>query len=155
MRRYEFKVVPAPRRGEKAKGVKTTEERFALAMANLMNKLGAEGWDYVRSDTLRVEEKSGWARRATIVENTVLVFRREIDEEPTYAAPYGGYAEPVVSAPVLKSESAADRVQREAREQFTDLPLTADRAEPRFAARREPLVETGAPRLGPARGEQA
>ena len=52
MPRYEFKVVPAPRRGEKARGLKTTEERFAQALTTLMNSLGREGWDYVRADTL-------------------------------------------------------------------------------------------------------
>ena len=31
MQRFEFKVIPAPKRGEKARGVKTTEDRFALA----------------------------------------------------------------------------------------------------------------------------
>ena len=45
MQRFEYKVVPAPRRGEKARGVKTSEERFALALSTLMNTLGREGWD--------------------------------------------------------------------------------------------------------------
>ncbi len=36
MPRYEFKVIPAHRRGEKSRGVKTTEDRFALALTNLM-----------------------------------------------------------------------------------------------------------------------
>ena len=43
MQRFEYKVVPAPRRGEKARGVKTSEDRFALALATLMNALGREG----------------------------------------------------------------------------------------------------------------
>ena len=32
MPRYEFKVIPAPRKGEKSRGVKTVEDRFALAL---------------------------------------------------------------------------------------------------------------------------
>ncbi len=36
---YEYKVVPAPTRGLKAKGVKTAEDRFANALQAAMNKL--------------------------------------------------------------------------------------------------------------------
>ena len=77
MQRFEFKVIPAPKRGEKARGVKTTEDRFALALTNLMNELGGEGWDYVRADTLPCEERTGFTGIKTTVQN-VLVFRREL-----------------------------------------------------------------------------
>ncbi|MCF3581107.1 DUF4177 domain-containing protein [Planktothrix agardhii 1811] len=77
MQRFEFKVIPAPKRGEKARGVKTTEDRFALALTNLMNELGAEGWDYVRADALPCEERSGFTSTKTTFQN-VLVFRRAI-----------------------------------------------------------------------------
>jgi hypothetical protein len=88
--RYEFKVVPAPRRGEKARGAKTTEDRFALAMTTLMNRLGQEGWDYVRADTLPVDERSGLTGVKTSFQN-MLVFRRTLVEaEP---------AQPVQFAP--------------------------------------------------------
>ena len=59
MQRYEYKVIPAPTRGEKARGVKATPDRFALALTNLMNDLGADGWSYVRADALPCEERSG------------------------------------------------------------------------------------------------
>ncbi|MBN8631748.1 MAG: DUF4177 domain-containing protein [Rhodobacterales bacterium] len=77
MQRFEFKVIPAPRRGEKARGVKTTEDRFALALTTLMNQLGAEGWDYVRADALPCEERAGLTGTKTTFQN-VLVFRRVI-----------------------------------------------------------------------------
>lgn len=72
---YEFKVIPAPRRGEKARGIKTTEERFALALTTVMNELGREGWDYVRADTLPVDERAGFTGTKTSFQN-MLVFRR-------------------------------------------------------------------------------
>lgn len=78
MQRFEFKVIPAPKRGEKARGVKTTEDRFALALTNLMNELGADGWDYVRADSLPCEERSGFTSTKTTFQN-VLVFRRVIE----------------------------------------------------------------------------
>ncbi len=77
MQRFEFKVIPAPKRGEKARGVKTTEDRFALALTNLMNELGAEGWDYVRADSLPCEERVGFTGTKTTFQN-LLVFRRAI-----------------------------------------------------------------------------
>ena len=80
MTRFEYKVVPAPRRGEKARGVKTTEERFALALTGLMNRLGAEGWDYVRADALPCEERVGLTGSKTSFQN-MLVFRRNLDAD--------------------------------------------------------------------------
>lgn len=78
--RYEFKVIPAPRRGEKARGVKTTEERFALALTGLMNEMGREGWDYVRADTLPVDERAGFTGTKTSFQN-MLVFRRILEAD--------------------------------------------------------------------------
>lgn len=105
MQRFEFKVIPAPKRGEKARGVKTTEDRFALALTNLMNQLGAEGWDYVRADALPCDERVGLTGTKTTFQN-VLVFRRVIEsakpegqttrlllQEPALASPRLGPAE--------------------------------------------------------------
>lgn len=77
MPNYEYKVVPAPKTGLKAKGLKTTDARFANALMVKMNDLGAEGWEYQRTDTLPCEERSGLRGRSTTFLN-MLVFRREI-----------------------------------------------------------------------------
>lgn len=82
MQRFEYKVIPAPKRGEKSRGVKTTEDRFALALTNLMNELGADGWDYVRADSLPCEERAGFTSTKTTFQN-VLVFRRVIGTSAT------------------------------------------------------------------------
>jgi hypothetical protein len=86
MQRFEFKVIPAPKRGEKARGVKTTEDRFALALTSLMNQMGAEGWDYVRADALPCEERVGLTGTKTTFQN-MLVFRRVIAASPVAAGP--------------------------------------------------------------------
>lgn len=86
MPRFEYKVIPAPKRGEKARGVKTTEERFAYALTSLMNELGAEGWDYVRADALPCEERVGFTGTKTTFQN-VLVFRRVLGAADTDARP--------------------------------------------------------------------
>ncbi len=80
MQRFEYKVIPAPKRGEKARGVKTTEDRFAFALTNLMNQLGAEGWDYIRADSLPCDERVGFTGTKTTFQN-VLVFRRSLTQE--------------------------------------------------------------------------
>lgn len=88
MPRYEYKVIPAPRRGEKARGVKTTEDRFALALTAVMNGLGAEGWEYLRADSLPVDERAGLTGTKTTFQN-MLVFRRELADAaaPASVAP--------------------------------------------------------------------
>ncbi len=102
MQRFEFKVIPAPKRGEKARGVKTTEDRFALALTGLMNELGAEGWDYVRADALPCEERVGFTSTKTTYVN-VLVFRRLVveDSEPVPAARLNRREEPEAAPPRL------------------------------------------------------
>jgi hypothetical protein len=85
---FEYKVVPAPRRGEKTRTAKTTEDRFAYAVQSLMNGLAEEGWEYVRADTLPCDERSGLTGTKTSFQN-LLVFRRALadaDEVPAFIA---------------------------------------------------------------------
>ena len=72
---YEYKIVPAPRKGEKAKGVKTPEARFAHAVETAINALASEGWEYLRADFLPCDERSGLTGSTTQWRN-LLVFRR-------------------------------------------------------------------------------
>ena len=85
MDRFEYKVIAAPRKGEKARGVKTTADRFALALTGLMNEQGRDGWEYVRADTLPCEERVGLTGKASSFQH-VLVFRRRIAEAATLPA---------------------------------------------------------------------
>ena len=85
MQRYEYKVIPAPRRGEKSRGVKTIEDRFALTLTVVMNDLGRDGWDYVRADTLPVDERAGFTGGTKTSFQNVLVFRRLIEAEAVAA----------------------------------------------------------------------
>lgn len=86
MIKYEYRVLPAPRRGQKAKGVKTGEARFAHALELLMNEMGAKGWEYQRTDTLPVDERQGLTGRATVFQN-MLVFRRIVEAEAAEPVP--------------------------------------------------------------------
>ncbi|MBU2963000.1 DUF4177 domain-containing protein [Citreicella sp. C3M06] len=75
MTSYEYKVVPAPQKGEKARGVKSAEGRFAHAIERAMNDMAAQGWEYLRAETLPSEERSGLTSTANVWRN-LLVFRR-------------------------------------------------------------------------------
>jgi hypothetical protein len=84
MQKFEYKVMPAPKRGEKTRGVKSTEDRFAFALTQLMNTLGAEGWEYLRADTLPCDERAGLTGTRTTYQN-MLVFRRTLGATDTVA----------------------------------------------------------------------
>lgn len=77
MQTHEYKVVPAPGRGEKGRGLKTPADRFANALGLLMNELARDGWEYLRADTLPSEERTGFTKRTTVY-HSVLVFRRPL-----------------------------------------------------------------------------
>lgn len=81
MTQYEYKVVAAPTRGLKAKGVKTPEARFSNALEVLMNDLATEGWEYQRAETLPSLERAGLTSTTTTWRN-VLVFRRQKNIKP-------------------------------------------------------------------------
>ena len=110
MIRYEYKVVPAPNQGRKGKGARSVSDRFALALQTVMNELGQDGWEYLRTDTLPCEERQGITGRVTTYQN-MLVFRRAASEQaPQMAAPMlqAVRPSPVVAAPrAVSAQSAA------------------------------------------------
>lgn len=75
MSNYEYRVVAAPRKGKSGKGVKGSAAKFANAISGLMNEMAAEGWDYLRADTLPCEERQGLTSK-TVKYHSMLVFRR-------------------------------------------------------------------------------
>ncbi|SDW38619.1 DUF4177 domain-containing protein [Allgaiera indica] len=132
--RFEYKVVPAPKRAEKVRGAKYTEDRFAHALAGLINKLSREGWEYVRAETLPCEERSGLRGRTTTFQN-MLIFRRQTEAETEAEIPAVAAAAP--AEPALHRD-----------------PVRAQRNEgPRLVTLRGD--EGGmAPAVGSAKGEQ-
>lgn len=136
---YEYRVVPAPHRGEKARGVKGVAERFSVALMHVMNEQGAEGWEYLRAEALPCEERKGLFGHRSEVQH-VLVFRR----------PLGGSRAklPEPDAPAMPSWA---RVDEEPAEQAPESAAPAE--EPAEAPEEEPADEPAftRPRLGAAR----
>lgn len=74
---FEYKVLPAPNRPKRKKGVKGNSGRFAFALEEAINEAAAEGWEYLRADSMPVQERQGLMRSAVETYHTVLIFRRE------------------------------------------------------------------------------
>jgi hypothetical protein len=139
---YEYKVIPAPTRGQKAKGIKAPEGRFANALEIEMNRLGAEGWEYLRADTLPHEERSGLTGSSTSY-RSVLVFRRTrvgdvaAFQPETLAAPQVAEL-PAPAAPIADAEeqNTPNSEQSQAQEEGnkTDGPAEKDLKEAAPAA---------------------
>lgn len=106
---YEYKIVPAPEKARKVRGLKGPA-RFAHAVQEVMNELGAEGWQYLRADTLPQDERSGLTSRTTIYRN-LLVFQREIvsdRSEPDPAPAAAGTVPEPPSVPAPAPDTAAE-----------------------------------------------
>jgi len=83
MEYFEYKVMPAPRRGTRVKGAKGPTGRFANAMETTLNKLAADGWEYIRAESLPADERHGITMRKVETYQNVLIFRRLADTPNT------------------------------------------------------------------------
>lgn len=101
MSTYQYRVVPAPTKGLKAKGIKGPEARFSSTIEDLMNEMGAQGWEYQRAETLPSVERSGLTGSTTEWRN-VLVFRKPRDSATAVLSP-----QPSV-APIVPIDNAVD-----------------------------------------------
>lgn len=152
---YEYKVIPAPVKGRKARGVRKPEDKFALAVQESMNEMAQLGWEFLRSETMPNTERTGLTRRTTI-ERTVLVFRREIVQEPKSSLeatlrevekPKPALAAPVeenVEPPRREPEVAETNLSQHSSEDATVVSLNT----PKVA---EPTVDTQDPEPAPNR----
>ncbi|QFT60336.1 hypothetical protein FIU94_16020 [Sulfitobacter sp. THAF37] len=124
MPRYEYKVVPAPSKGRKGKGVKGAEARFSYGLQELMNELAGDGWEYQRAETLPSVERSGLTSTTTEWRN-VLVFRRLREGDAEAFAPELLPAPDEASAP---SETPEDLPEAPAEDLAAQTPAdTTDR----------------------------
>ncbi len=76
MQNYEYKVIAAPRKARRAKGARTGQDRFARTLTDVINTEAASGWEYLRAESLPVDEKKGMLSSATESYHSVLVFRK-------------------------------------------------------------------------------
>ncbi len=111
MKRYEYKVIPAPRDGIRVKGVKGPAAKFAAALEASMNSLATQGWEYVRAETLPADERHGLTRRKTETTQNILIFRRLANDTVT--------AEPTMT-PIIATRDEDENIFDESDEDFPE-----------------------------------
>jgi len=99
MQRHEYRVVAAPAQAGRVRGLRTAADRYAHALAEVMNGLGREGWEYVRAESLPCEDRPGLLSRPVTTTVHLLVFRRPLAEAATLPLRPG--AEPPAPPPAL------------------------------------------------------
>jgi hypothetical protein len=134
MSKFEYMAVPAPTRGTKARGAKSTDERFALSVTEALNEMAAEGWEYVRAETLPCDERKGLTGTQTTYQN-VLIFKR-----------FKQVAQPLP----LDARTTSRPLPMELEE---PLRPVSEPVVPRRVTTRPPEEENNAPPLGAARGD--
>jgi len=135
MAHFEYKVIPAPRRGKRVKGAKTPAARFAHVLEGEMNMLALDGWEYVRSETLPVDERSGMFSGRVETYQTMLVFRRDVTADPDALLD-----QPISQRLPVDPPIAADGDEEAA-------PIAPERKQPLFRSRREDGTAEDAPKV--------
>jgi hypothetical protein len=139
MQAFEYKVVPAPHKGTKTKGVKTPEGRFASSIEITLNQMAAEGWEYQRAELLPSDERSGLTGSTTHWRN-VLVFRRALATADSVSAPaLAATSAPAGNAPAVQAPVAAPHAAAPAAG-----VLTATAGDPEAPAGATPVPGQGA-----------
>jgi hypothetical protein len=137
MSKFEYRAVPAPTRGTKAKTAKSTEDRFALSITEALNEMAAEGWEYVRAETLPCDERKGLTGTQTTYQN-ILIFKRFRQVAQPLPLDARTTSRPLSVEPETPPAPPAPRQVSE--------PVT-----PRRITSRPPEDDHGAPPLGAAR----
>ena len=151
---YDYKVIPAPRRAKRMKGVHAPEEMFAHLLTDTINEQARQGWEYLGSETLPAEAPRGWFRRALHEELSVLVFRRQREQLGPRLTAVPSDPVPEAREP-LAGAAAAAASERPALDRMQAVFARRDppkRREPRLdeAGDTPPTPLRAAPRLGPA-----
>ena len=112
---YEYKCVAAPERAKRRRGARGRTERVAAALEDVIRENAVDGWEYMRTDLVPIEEKSTWFSRAHEVHRAVLVFRRgePASTQRNDIAPSLNAPEPVIEdEPMLKIAASQDVPER-------------------------------------------
>lgn len=153
MQNFEYTAVPSPDRSEKAKGLKTGAERFAFTLTGLLNDMAADGWEYLRAETLPSEERSGLTSRTTVW-NNILIFRRPVGAaraEITATREPEALPKPAEPASVVRASEPARSEPPPPQASSSVAPQAVPANAPPFSAAAPVRLDTATnPRVGPA-----
>jgi len=150
---FDYKVVPAPQRVKKVRGITGAADLFALTLTDAINEVARQGWEYVRAETMTAEAPGRFLRKAASSEQTMLVFRRPREQLSPRLAATAEETGPETAAPAaavgpsaaLSRRPIEDRVQGAIRRREPPALPDPDAEEPAPASPLRP-----SPRLGPA-----
>ena len=148
MSKFEYRAIPAPTRGTKARGAKSTEDRFALSITEALNEMAEEGWEYVRAETLPCDERKGLTGTQTTYQN-ILIFKRFRQSAQPLPLDARTTSRPLPAEP----DDAEPFEPEEALDSSVPLRQTSDQVVPRRISARAHDEENNAPPLGAARGD--
>ncbi len=97
----EYKCIAAPEEA-KRRGCKRSE-RLALNMQDIINDQAAEGWQYLRTDTVPIRERRGFFGGTDTISRSVMVFCRALasnSDQVELSAPGGESARPSLAPSV-------------------------------------------------------
>lgn len=94
---YEYKVIAAPKRVKKSGVFYGKSTDFAQTVADLLNALSREGWEYHTTQTLSYEQRS-WYGARSLQSQELMLFRKPLTHTPNLGI------DPASSA-ILKSQS--------------------------------------------------
>ena len=109
--------------------MKSSSDRFANALQTAINLRAADGWEYVRAETLPAQEREGLMSKTTVFQN-LLVFRKPRNADANLEA-VALSEEPDQGDAATPDEESEHSIANEDEEQSAqDLDVPSQDAEP-------------------------
>lgn len=106
---FEYKCIGAPEKAKRKRGAKTRTDRVAVALEEALAEHAVDGWEYLRTDLIPIEERSGMFGRPHEVHRAVMIFRRPLGGAVSHQAPVMAPRPEPVPAPEEPIRLAAER----------------------------------------------
>jgi hypothetical protein len=114
MTEYHYKCVAAPRRAKKSREHRSPSDALVAAFEAAIAVEAAAGWEYLRTDLVPMEAKSGWFSPLTETHQGVMIFRRPAEGstriETLEDRPARPRAEPRLGRPAVPDEPEVPRL---------------------------------------------
>lgn len=144
---FEYKAVPAPLRAPRVKGLKSTGDRYAHALAESLNAEASGGWQFVRMETVAVEDRTRLGRITTSPQ-TLMIFQRKLSRADELGDGYAtaGY-QAAEEAEYMAPHAPAQPEYQPAYEPAYEQPEPQPEYQPEYQPapqRQEPVFRSGA-----------
>ncbi len=107
MRRYEYKVVPVPAKCMSSKGLAAESDPASQTVEAVLNDLGLQGWEYVRTDRMTLQ-KPGILGRGEVTREMMVFCRPPVAQ--AHRAPLSD-AVPVDPVALLPDRTTTEKIE--------------------------------------------